>query len=143
MTLSGGQNASATTDAQGNYSFPNLVSSSSYTVSASLAGVTFYPASFTLTNLPADRTVNFTKAVASYTITDLGVLTSNPVSIAWDVNNAGQVTGLVKQLRAATELPAVLLQQRFVDQSDAAGHRQQCSWRLQSTTTGVSLAIPI
>jgi len=93
VTLSGGQNASATTDAQGNYSFPNLVSSSSYIVSASLAGVTFYPASFTLTNLPAARTVNFTKAVASYTITDLGVLTVNPVSIAWDVNNAGQVTG--------------------------------------------------
>jgi CSLREA domain-containing protein len=93
VTLSGGQNGSATTDAQGNYSFPNLVSSLSYTVSASLSGVTFYPASFTLTNLPADRTVNFTKAVASYTITDLGVLTAGPVSIGWDVNNAGQVTG--------------------------------------------------
>jgi probable HAF family extracellular repeat protein len=93
VSLSGGQNATATTDAQGNYSFPNLPASVSYTVSASLAGVTFYPASFTLANLPADRTVNFTKAVARYTITDLGALTPGPISLAWDVNNAGQVAG--------------------------------------------------
>jgi probable HAF family extracellular repeat protein len=93
VTLTGGQSSSATTDAQGNYSFPNLVANVSYTVSASLSGVTFYPASFTLPTLPADRTVNFTKAVASYTITDLGALTLGPVSIGWDINNAGQATG--------------------------------------------------
>ncbi|MDX6557960.1 MAG: hypothetical protein QOF72_1009, partial [Blastocatellia bacterium] len=93
VTLSGGQSATATTDAAGNYSFPNLPSTVSYTVSASLAGVTFYPASFTLANLPADRTVNFTKAIARYTITDLGALTPGPVSIGWDVNSAGQATG--------------------------------------------------
>jgi CSLREA domain-containing protein len=93
VTLSGGQNATATTDAAGNYSFPNLPSSVSYTVTPSLAGVTFYPVSTTLANLPADRTVNFTKAIARYTITDLGALTAGPVSIGWDVNSAGQVTG--------------------------------------------------
>jgi CSLREA domain-containing protein len=93
VTLSGSQSATATTDAAGNYSFPNLPSNVSYTVSASLAGVTFYPASFTLANLPADRTVNFTKAIARYAITDLGALTPGPVSIGWDVNSAGQVTG--------------------------------------------------
>ena len=93
ITLSGGQSATATTDAQGNYSFPNLPSNVSYTVTASLSGVTFYPASFTLTNLPADRTVNFTKAVARYTITDLGALTAGPQSFGWDVNSSGQATG--------------------------------------------------
>lgn len=93
ITLSGGQNATATTDASGNYLFPNLTSSASYTVSASLAGITFYPASFTLTNLPADRVVNFTKVVARYTITDLGALTAGPQSFGWDVNSSGQATG--------------------------------------------------
>ncbi len=102
VTLSGGQSATATTDAQGNYSFPNLPSNVSYTVAASLSGVTFYPASFTLANLPADRTVNFTKAITRYTITDLGALIAGPQSVGWDVNNAGQATGWSNRGSTAT-----------------------------------------
>jgi hypothetical protein len=100
-----GQNLSATTDAQGNYCSRNLVANASYTVSASLSGVTFYPASFALANLPADRTVNFTKAVTRYTITDLGALTAGPQSNGWDVNNSGQATGWSSSLTSTNFQP--------------------------------------
>ncbi|MDX6557826.1 MAG: hypothetical protein QOF72_875, partial [Blastocatellia bacterium] len=105
ITLSGSQGATATTNAGGNYSFPGLASSGTYTVAASLAGMTFYPASYTLTGLPGDQTVNFTKAVTKYTITDLGALLPNPFSIGWDVNNSGQVAGWSGTVTSTNEQP--------------------------------------
>jgi CSLREA domain-containing protein len=93
VTLSGSQSATATTGANGDYAFPSLAASGSYTVVATQAGVVFYPATYTVNTLPGDQKVNFTKAITSYTVTDLGALTAGPQSIGWDVNNSGQVTG--------------------------------------------------
>ena len=93
ITLSGSQSATVTTSASGNYSFPSLPSSGTYTVSATLSGMTFYPSSYSLVGLPGDQTVNFTRAVTRYTLTDLGTLTAGPQSIGWDINNSGQATG--------------------------------------------------
>ena len=60
VTLSGASNATTTADASGNYSFTNVISGS-YTVTPSQSGVTFAPASRTLTATGADiPAVNFT-----------------------------------------------------------------------------------
>lgn len=55
MTLTGDSNRSTTTDNEGNYRFPNLVNGS-YTVTPSLDGYTFTPASIPLTVNNADIT---------------------------------------------------------------------------------------
>ena len=61
VTLSGGQSATTTTDASGNYSFSNLPSTNNYTVTPSLANYTFSPTSLTYTNLGANQPAsNFT-----------------------------------------------------------------------------------
>jgi CSLREA domain-containing protein len=93
VSLTGSQSATATTDANGNYAFLGVPSNGTYTVSASLAGTTFYPPSYNFVTLPGDQVVNFTKAVVKYTVTDLGALAPQPSSLGWDVNNTGQVAG--------------------------------------------------
>jgi uncharacterized protein (TIGR03437 family) len=59
VALTGSQNASATADSGGNYSFSNLDSTGSYTVTPALAGYSFVPASQTFANMTANPTANF------------------------------------------------------------------------------------
>jgi plastocyanin len=68
MTLSGAQSATVTTDASGNYSFPNLAAGN-YTVTPSHANYTFTPASRAYTSLAANQTAqDFTAAPKLYSI---------------------------------------------------------------------------
>ncbi len=70
MTLSGAGSASTTTNASGNYSFPNLVNGS-YTVTPSIAGNNFSPASSVVVVSGANRSgINFESSTA-YTQADL------------------------------------------------------------------------
>jgi len=67
MTLSGSQNATTTTDAQGNYSFANLPTGN-YTVTPTRAHTAFEPTSRTFSNLSADQTEHFLASNARYSI---------------------------------------------------------------------------
>lgn len=71
VVLSGAGSATVWTDASGNYSFPNLVDGA-YTVTPSLSGCNFSPASQPATVSGADVTgLNFTTTSVSYTQEDL------------------------------------------------------------------------
>jgi hypothetical protein len=59
LTLSGTRTATATSDANGKYSFTNLAAGGDYTVNASSALHTFSNPSQTFTDLDADRTADF------------------------------------------------------------------------------------
>jgi hypothetical protein len=59
VALAGSQNATATTDADGAYAFPNLVSGGTYTLTPTLRDYTFAPASQTFETLDRDATANF------------------------------------------------------------------------------------
>ncbi|HYG12500.1 MAG TPA: Ig-like domain-containing protein, partial [Pyrinomonadaceae bacterium] len=59
ITLSGDTSATATTDANGEYTFANLAPGGNFTVSPSTSGYTFAPASRTLSNLNGHQTANF------------------------------------------------------------------------------------
>jgi hypothetical protein len=70
ITLSGAGSASTTTNASGNYSFPNLVNGS-YTVTPSKSGYNFNPVSSSVAVSGADRSaINFESSTA-YTQADL------------------------------------------------------------------------
>ena len=70
ITLSGAGSASTTTNASGNYSFPNLVNGN-YTVTPSKSGHNFSPTNRSVTVSGADRTnINFESSTA-YTQADL------------------------------------------------------------------------
>ncbi len=59
VTLSGHLNATAATDAQGNYSFTNLPAGASYTITPSKVGYTFAPENVSFNNLSGDRIADF------------------------------------------------------------------------------------
>ena len=59
VTLTGAQCASATTDSGGNFGFTGLDSTGSYTVTPSLAGYGFVPASQTFANMTGNPAANF------------------------------------------------------------------------------------
>ncbi|HEX8633849.1 MAG TPA: carboxypeptidase regulatory-like domain-containing protein [Pyrinomonadaceae bacterium] len=67
VALGGAQTATATTDAQGNYTFANLPAGN-YTVTPSHANHTFAPLNQRFDNLSANQTANFTIAVQQYSI---------------------------------------------------------------------------
>jgi hypothetical protein len=68
VTLSGGANATATTNASGQYSFASLDAGLSYTVTPSLANHSFSPTSANVASLGANETRNFTAAVNQHSI---------------------------------------------------------------------------
>jgi len=69
MTLSGSQPGLRTTDSNGNYSF-QLIFGGDYTVTPTLNGFTFGPASQTFNQLNADQTANFTANRQSFVVTN-------------------------------------------------------------------------
>ncbi|MBI4892483.1 MAG: hypothetical protein HY821_17795, partial [Acidobacteria bacterium] len=64
VALTGSATGSALSDAGGSYSFANLRSSGSYTLTPSKAGFTFAPVSTTIGPLAGNQTVNFTPQVS-------------------------------------------------------------------------------
>jgi hypothetical protein len=68
VLLSGTQGGAATTDANGNYSFPSLNGGGNFTVSPARPGYGFSPAALTFNGLAANQTANFTGAPVTYAI---------------------------------------------------------------------------
>jgi len=60
MALSGSQTASKVTDANGNYSFTDLLQGGNYTVTPANSNVTFTPANLSFSAVDTDQTANFT-----------------------------------------------------------------------------------
>ena len=69
VTLSGSQTGLRTTDSNGNYSF-ELIVGGNYTVTPSLLGFTFGPASQTFNGLSSPQTANFTATRQSFVVTN-------------------------------------------------------------------------
>jgi hypothetical protein len=68
LTLSGGQQASVTTDQSGSYTFTNLRAGRSYTVTASKTDYDFGPLGQTINGLSKDETLNVSGALKFYTL---------------------------------------------------------------------------
>jgi hypothetical protein len=88
VTLSGSMSGTMTTGADGTYAFPNLPGGGNYTVTPSRAKFMFSPPSSTINNLSANRVVNFTGRVSTFTISG-GVLT---------VDNGSNIDGFTIEL---------------------------------------------
>ncbi len=69
VTLTGSQTSVKTTDASGNYSF-ELIVGGNYTVTPSILGFNFAPASQTFNNLNANQTANFAATRQSFVVTN-------------------------------------------------------------------------
>jgi hypothetical protein len=68
VALTGSQVSTATTDAQGNFSFANLAGGGDYTVTASLRHYTFAPASKEFRDLDSDQSAPFGGTLDTHTI---------------------------------------------------------------------------
>jgi hypothetical protein len=68
LSLLGTQTGTAMTDAQGNFSFPNLPAGGTYTVAAALAHHTFAPASQNFGDLSGNVRATFTASLVGYRI---------------------------------------------------------------------------
>jgi inhibitor of cysteine peptidase len=80
VTLSGAQAATATTDAAGDYAFPNLPAGGSYTVTPSLPTLAFAPASRAFNDLGADARADFVGSLATYRLS--GRVTQNGAGLS-------------------------------------------------------------
>ncbi|HEX8500725.1 MAG TPA: carboxypeptidase regulatory-like domain-containing protein [Pyrinomonadaceae bacterium] len=69
FALSGSQTAAATTNANGEFSFPDLPAGGTYTVTPSSAALAFTPAAQTFNDLGADAFAAFVAALARYRVT--------------------------------------------------------------------------
>jgi hypothetical protein len=79
-STNGGTTGTATTDANGNYSFVNLASGGNYTVTPSLINFTFAPPSQTFENLQTNQTANFAGTLNTFTLS--GQVTENGNALA-------------------------------------------------------------
>jgi hypothetical protein len=95
VMLSDAANTSATTDAQGNYSFANLEAGHDYVVQPSLPHYSFAPASVSVTNLLGDQTVNFVGTPGSVTLGGRITVGANGLFNV-SVTLSGDVTGSTK-----------------------------------------------
>jgi probable HAF family extracellular repeat protein len=92
VTLTGTQTASATTDANGNFSFPGLAAGGSYAVTPSKAGYDFRPASAGFSSLAGDRTVDF--AGAARHLTNYALASNGGVATASSTTTQAELPGL-------------------------------------------------
>jgi inhibitor of cysteine peptidase len=80
VSLTGSQTATATTDANGDYSFPNLTAGGNYTVTPSRPNYDFSPGSRTFNDLGADQSAPFVVTPSSYTVS--GRVTSGTAGLS-------------------------------------------------------------
>ena len=109
VTLSGGQTATTTTDASGNYAFTNLPAGVAYTVTPALANYTFNPPAQTFNNLASDQTANFTATLNTHTISGQvleGAQGLSAVTITLSGARAATATTDASGNYAFTNLPA-------------------------------------
>ena len=100
LSLSGSATSSTTTDASGNYSFTGVAGGGNYILTPSLAGYTFQPANYVLTNLGANQTANFVATSGSSgsnlaqgkTATQSSTYPGYPASLAVDGSTDGVVS---------------------------------------------------
>jgi hypothetical protein len=79
MTLSGTQNKTTQTDANGNYSF-QAQAEGNYVVTPQRANYSFQPSSVSITNLTANSTANFTGSLVNYTISGHVMAAGSPLN---------------------------------------------------------------
>jgi hypothetical protein len=99
LSLSGSTTGSTSTNASGNYSFTGVPAGGNYTVTPSLAGYTFQPVNYVMTNLSANQMANFaatsttsgTNLAQSKTATQSSTYPGYPASLAVDGNTDGSV----------------------------------------------------
>jgi hypothetical protein len=99
VSLSGYTSATATTDANGNYNFPELPTGGDYTLTVSKAYYTFSEPSRTFNNLISNQTANFDGSpqsvvefsAASYSVTEGTPTITVIVTRAGDTSNAAEV----------------------------------------------------
>jgi len=94
VTLSGTQSSTTLSDSNGNYTFANLASGGTFTVTPSLAPYTFIPPSQTFANLSTNQTADFT--IQTYTISGrVTDTTGNPVpGVTVTISGSASVTGV-------------------------------------------------
>lgn len=68
VTLSGAQLLTTTTDASGNYSFPNIAAGRDYVIAPAKINYTFNPLAQSINNLSGNRTLNFAGSFNHYTL---------------------------------------------------------------------------
>jgi len=69
VSLSGSQSTTTQSDANGNYSFPNLTATGTYTITPSKINYTFSPPTQTFSNLSASfNSINFTGVLKTFTL---------------------------------------------------------------------------
>src|SRR6185312_10599725 len=94
--LTGTTNTSTTTDAQGNYSFPNLPGGGNYLVTPAGTGFSFSPVNFSFINLDVNRIANFvatqTQVNITGTVVDANDAALNNVTVALTKNGASAGT---------------------------------------------------
>ena len=91
ITLSGSQNATTTTDNNGNFSF-NLPAFGNYTLTASLKYYSFTLPSLSFNNLVANQTANFGGKIATFTISGDVLKTDGTPLSGVSVTLAGRIT---------------------------------------------------
>jgi hypothetical protein len=99
VSLSGYTSATATTDANGNYNFPELPRGGDYTLTVSRAHYTFTEPSRTFDNLISNQTANFDGSsqsvvefsAANYSVTEGTRIITVTVTRAGDTSNAAEV----------------------------------------------------
>ncbi|MEA2205276.1 MAG: large repetitive protein [Blastocatellia bacterium] len=93
VTLSGAQAATASTNANGDYSFSGIPAGGNYTIALSRANYSFTPANRTWNDLGANQTANFTGELVNYKIS--GAVTFNGVplpAVAFTINGSENAT---------------------------------------------------
>jgi hypothetical protein len=94
VTLSGSQAASASTDANGQYSFPVLPAGGNYLIQVSKQNYLFTPPSKAVNDLSADHSADFTGALVTYTLN--GRITAAQEALSGvTVNLSGSQSGTV------------------------------------------------
>ena len=94
VSLAGSQTTTATTDSNGNYSFPNLIEGGNFRVTPAQGSSSYVvtPQSATVKNLPSDTAVNFT-TVPLYSITGTVKNSSGAAITGASVSISGSTTG--------------------------------------------------
>ncbi|HEX8501670.1 MAG TPA: SBBP repeat-containing protein, partial [Pyrinomonadaceae bacterium] len=92
VTLTGAQTGTATTGADGGYTFAGLAAGGSYTVTPSKGDYKFQPASYAFNGLAADQTANF--AAAAPQLTNYALASNGGVATASSTTTQAEFPGL-------------------------------------------------
>lgn len=143
VTLSGSQSGLRTTDSNGDYSF-QLIVAGNYTVTPSLFGFTFGPASQTFNPLSSDQTANFAATRQDFVVTNAN--NDGPGSLRDAIINANATVGTdkivfnipgpgVKSIKVQNALPEIV-EQVTIDATTQPGYAGAPLVELDGTQAG-------